>query len=89
MKKVFLVIHELGIINDVLKDRIRSLGRSYVFWNNHWLVETDLTAEEIYHRIACDIFERQAFFIVEITNKSREGYWGIMNRTLWKWLKNE
>ncbi len=62
MKKVFLVIHELGIINDVLKDRIRSLGRSYVFWNNHWLVETDLTAEEIYHRIACDIFERQAFF---------------------------
>lgn len=89
MKKVFLVIYESSIVNDVLKDRIKSLGRSYVFWNNHWLIETTLTAEEIYHKIADNGFEKQAFFISEIKNKPSEGYWGIMNKTLWKWLKNE
>ena len=89
MKKIILVIYDSSIENDVLKDRIKTLGRSYVFWNNHWLVETNLTAEEAYHKITDDGFENQSIFISVINNKPSEGYWGMMNKTLWSWLKNE
>jgi hypothetical protein len=89
MKKIILVIYNPSTENDVLKDRIKSLGRNYVFWNNHWLVETDLTAEQVYHKLAYDGFEKQSFFISEIKNKVSEGYWGVMNASLWDWLKNK
>ncbi len=47
---------------EVLHDRIKSLGRSYVFWNNHWLVETKLTAKEVYNKISANEFEKKIFF---------------------------
>lgn len=89
MKKIILIIHDPSLESEVLKDRIKSLGRSFVFWNNHWLVETNLTAEEVYNRISDNGFESQSIFISEIKNKPGEGYWGVMNKNLWSWLKNE
>ena len=89
MKKILLVIYDPLIENDVLKDRIKLLGRSYVFWNNHWLVETNLTPEEAYHKIIDNGFENQSIFVSVINSKPSEGYWGMMNKALWSWLKNE
>ncbi len=89
MKKILLVIYDPATENEVLKDRIKSLGRSYVFWDNHCLVETDLTAEAAYYKIADNGFENESIFIIEIKNEVGEGYWGIMNGDLWDWLRNE
>lgn len=87
MKKI-LIIYDPSISNiDILHDRIKSLGRNYVFWNNHWLVETNLTAKEVYNKISVNEFKNNSFFVVEISDKISEGYWGVMNESLWDWLK--
>ncbi len=89
MKKV-LVIYDQSISNiEVLHDRIKSLGRSYVFWNNHWLVETSLTAKEVYNKISANEFGKKSFFVVEISDKVSDGYWGVMDSSLWDWLKHK
>ncbi len=89
MKKL-LVIYDPSISNiEVLQDRIKSLGRNYVFWSNHWLIETNLTAEEVYNKISANEFEKKSFFVVEISDKVSDGYWGVMDGSLWDWLKHK
>lgn len=88
MKKIMLIIYNPSIESDVLKDRIKSLGPSYVFWDNHWLVETTYKAEEVYDKISVDGFEKKSIIILEVSNKISEGYWGIMDKSLWAWMKS-
>ena len=89
MRKI-LVIYDPSIANiEVLHDRIKSLGRSYVFWTNHWLVETNLTAKDVYNKISANEFEKKSFFVAEISDKVGDGYWGVMDGSLWDWLKRK
>lgn len=89
MKKVLLIIYDPSLDSDVLRDRIKSLGPCYTFWNNHWFVETTLNTKEAYEKIInSSSFEMSSMLIVEVS-KNVMNYYGRMNTTLWDWLKNK
>ena len=87
MKKILLVIYDPSIENQILDDRIKSLGPSFVFWRNHWFVETNLSSKEVYQRISANEFETASIIIVELSSEKRK-YYGRMNTALWDWLKS-
>ena len=84
---VFMIIYDPNIESDVLVNRIKALGDSYVFFNNHWLVRSDLTAMDIYYAIASNGYEKSSILVVKIENLQEKGYWGVMNKTIWEWLR--
>lgn len=85
----YLIIYDQNIESDVLVNRIKSLGNTYVFFENHWFVKTNKTAKNIYEAIALNGYERKYILIVQIHNVQETGYWGMMNKALWEWLRNE
>lgn len=87
MKKILLVIYDPSIENQILDDRIKSLGPSFVFWRNHWFVETNLSSKEVYQRISANEFETASIIIVELSSEKRK-YYGRMNTALWDWFKS-
>lgn len=82
-----LIIYDISIESDILVTRIKSLGDNYVFWENHWLVKTEMTAKEAYERIATNGYEGKSMIVIRIDNRDEIGYWGVMNRNLWEWFK--
>ena len=84
-----IIIYDVSIESDILINRIKSLGDNYVFWGNHWLVKTNYNAQEAYEKIVTNGYEGKSIFLARIDNRISIGYWGIMNKTLWEWLKNE
>lgn len=88
MKKILLIIYDPTLDNDILRDRIKSLGPSYTFWDNHWLVQTQETTKSVYERIAFDNFETASILVIEMSNQTLN-YYGRMNTTLWDWLKDK
>ena len=85
MKKIILVIYDPSIDSDVLRDRIKSLGPSYTFFGNHWIIETNLSTKEVYEKISIDEFEYSSMIVISMEKSN--GYWGRMNTSLWDWLK--
>lgn len=67
----------------ILFDRIKRLGEHYVFWNYHWLVKTELSAEEIYKELRFNNFDTNNIFITQMA----DDYFGLMNIELWEFLK--
>lgn len=88
MKKIILVIYDPSLDNDILRDRIKSLGPNYTFWGNHWFVETTYTTKEVYEKISANEFESNSILVIEMLKDSSQSYYGRMNTTLWDWLKN-
>lgn len=88
MKKIILVIYDPAIDSDILRDRIKSLGRNYTFWGNHWFVETQYTTKEVYKKISANEFETSSILVIEMSNDNNN-YYGRMNTSLWEWLKVE
>lgn len=86
MKKIILIIYDPSIDNDILRDRIKSLGSNYSFWNNHWFVATTYTTKEVYEKISINEFEIASILIIEMS-KNNLNYYGRMNTSLWEWLK--
>lgn len=85
MKRKILIIYDPHIKDKILIDRIKSLGRNFSFWENHWLIDTDHSCKEIYNIITKDNFESSSILITEIKDKE---YWGRMQKSLWEWFKN-
>lgn len=88
MKKIILVIYDPSIDNDILRDRIKSLGSNYTFWSNHWFVETSYSTKEVYEKISVNEFETASILVVELS-KTSASYYGRMNTSLWDWLKDK
>ena len=87
MKKIILVIYDPAIDNDILEDRIKSLGPNYTFWGNHWFIETTFTTKDVYEKLSSNEFEEVSILVVELS-KNTLNYYGRMNTSLWDWLKN-
>ncbi|WP_165042608.1 hypothetical protein [Dysgonomonas sp. ZJ709] len=88
MKNIILITHDPLIQNEVLKERIRNIGKHYNFFNGQWVVETDLSPQQVYNKIAQGEFEKISILVVLIDMDSFEqGYWGRMNVDLWNWFK--
>lgn len=88
MKKIILVIYDLSLDSDILRDRIKSLGSNYTFWGNHWFVETSLTTKEVYEKLSTNEFETTSILVVELSKNSNY-YYGRMNTSLWDWFKDK
>ena len=87
--KIMLVIYDPSKENEILKDRIRRLGKSYVFGGNHWLIKTHLSAKEVCKKITENEFENMSIFVTQINPTPGDGYWGMMNKSIWSWLKEK
>ena len=72
MKKIILIIYDPSIDNDILRDRIKSLGSNYSFWNNHWFVATTYTTKEVYEKISINEFEIASILIIEMSKNNWE-----------------
>ena len=88
MKNILLIIYDPALNREVLRDRIKSLGPCYTFWNNHWCVESNLSAKDAYETIITNSgFEFSSMIVLEVPKASFR-YYGRMNTTLWEWLKD-
>ncbi len=85
-KKIILVIYDPSLDSDILRARIKSLGPSYTFWDNHWFVKTSLTTDEIYKKVSDEEFKTTALLVVELS-ENQNSYYGRMNPSLWEWFK--
>ncbi len=88
MANTILITHDPAIDSEILKDRIRSLGRNYNFFSNSWLVETELSAKGVYDKLIVGEFEQSSILIVQIETGIHE-YWGRMNPSLWEWIEEK
>lgn len=87
MNKVYIIIISDEYNTEIIRDRIKSIGQNYVFWDNHWLVESPESAKDIYHKLSADGYEKASIFISEL-NLTRVGsYYGRMKTGLWDWIK--
>lgn len=82
--QVYIIICDPSVDSDILRDRIKNIGPNYSFWDNHWIVKSNLTAKEIYEKISVDEFESTRISIFEITSN----YYGRMISSIWEWLRN-
>ena len=83
MHKIYIIIIGEESDGDIMRDRIRAVGRNYAFWNNHWLVETTKSAQEIYERLSAEPYNQVEIFVSELDNSN---YYGWMNADLWDWI---
>lgn len=87
MKKILLIIYDKTADNQILCDRIKSLGPNYTFWDNHWFVETTLDSKRAYEQIASGEYEQTSIIVMELS-RGQLNYYGRMNTSLWDWLKD-
>lgn len=82
MKKIYLIQHNAE--TEVLNTRIKALGIWTKYFSDNWLVESDMSAKEIYNKIS-EGFEDKSIFVVEVDPNN---YWGRMNTKVWDFIKN-
>lgn len=82
MKRLYLIQH--NVENEVLNNRIKAFGVWTKYFSDNWLIESELTAKEIYSKIS-EGLEDKNIIIIEVDPNN---YWGRMNTKLWDFIKN-
>ncbi len=82
MKKIYLIQFN-STENQILESRIKGLGTWVKYFDDNWLVTSDLSANDIYLKIT-EGLENQSLIIMEIPAKN---YYGRMNTKVWEFLK--
>lgn len=82
MKKIYLIQTAIKD-NEAFSNRIKSLGTWLKYFSDNWIVESSLSAKEIYERLSSG-HENDSIFIIELNSTN---YWGRMNSTVWDYLK--
>ena len=85
MNKI-LITYDPSFSNEILNDRIRNVGRSFNFYRNQWVVETEMTSKQVYERLSAGEFESLTMLVVEISDTN---YYGRMNTALWDWFSQQ
>jgi hypothetical protein len=83
MKKIYLIQAKISD-HQAFDTRVKSIGTWIKYFDNNWMIESTLSAKEIYDKLSIG-FENVNMFIIEL-NKSN--YWGRMNSIVWDYLKN-
>jgi hypothetical protein len=82
MSKIYII--QYGIIDDlIIAERIKSLGKWMNYFSKTWILQSELSAHEIYNKISLD-FEKELILVIEL-NKSN--YWGVMPKEVWDYLE--
>ena len=85
MKKIYLIQYDIDNKDStILIKKIKSLGSWINYFNDNWIIKTELSATEIYNQISVG-FEDGSFLIIEL----KKNFWGRMEPTLWEWLGKE
>ena len=84
----FLIIYDPSLDSEILRDRIKSLGESYSFWNNHWFIQTNNTPQQVYEQISKGDLAMESILVVNMASSGMR-YYGRMDVTLWEWLQNK
>lgn len=82
MKKTYLIQTSIKD-NEAFNDRIKSLGTWLKYFSENYIVESSLSAKEIYNKLSSG-HEKDSIFIIELKT---ENYWGRMNTKVWDYLK--
>ncbi len=82
MKKIYIIQHNIEA--ETFNNRIKALGVWTKYFSDNWLIESELSAKEIYNKIS-EGYENESIFIVEFDPNN---YWGRMNTKVWDFIKN-
>ena len=82
MKKIYLIQSKISD-NQAFDTRIKSIGTWIKYFDNNWMIESTLSAKEIYAKLSIG-FENENIFIIELY---KTNYWGRMNSKIWDYLK--
>ena len=82
MSRIYIIQYDVKE-DSVIKDRIKTLGTWMNYFPKSWVIESDLTAKQIYDKISVD-YEKDRFFIMEL---NKNNYWGVMPKEAWDWIK--
>jgi len=66
--------------------RVQTLGDWIKYFENSWIVETNLSAKQVYEQLTVGDSTTKNIFIIEL---NKTNYWGIMNNSLWEYLKKK
>lgn len=89
MRRIYIIIIDERSLDGILIDRIRACSEddNFRFWNNHWLLASNNSAEEIYNILAADTYSNVSIYVQEI-NLNMGSFWGRMNKSLWDWVRS-
>lgn len=82
MKKIYLIQTKISD-NQAFESRVKSLGTWIKYFDNNWMIESTLSAKEIYEKLSVG-FENDNMFIIEL---NKTNYWGRMNSKVWDYIK--
>ena len=82
MKKIYLIQTNIKD-NEAFTDRIKSLGSWLKYFSDNWIVESSLSAQEIYVKLSSG-HEKDSIFVAEL---SKSNNWGRMNTKVWEYFK--
>ena len=83
MTKIYLI--QYNDENSTFENKIKSIGSWIKYFDDNWIVETNLSAKELYEKISIGN-ENKSIFIIEL---DKNNYWGRMNTKLWDYLKSK
>lgn len=83
MKKIYLIQSKISD-NQAFDTRVKSIGTWIKYFDNNWMIESTLSAKEIYDKLSIG-FENENVFIIEL---NKTNYWGRMNSKVWDYLKD-
>jgi hypothetical protein len=82
MKKIYLIQTSIKD-REAFNEKIKSLGTWLKYFSDNWIVESTMSAHEIYDKLSVG-YEKGDIFIVEL---SKTNYWGRMNTKVWDYFK--
>ena len=86
--KTFLIVYSPTNNITELQARIRSLGDSFFFMDNHCLLSVQddtMTAKQVFERLEGES-KLNSIFVSAISTNIERGYWGSMSRDFWDWI---
>lgn len=82
MKKIYLIQFKSSD-SLAFESKVKAIGSWVKYFDDNWIVETTLSAKEIYDKISVGN-EDKSIFIIQL---DASNYWGRMNSKLWDYLK--
>ena len=89
MNIIFVVINKSVPESNVaiLRDRVKSLGKSFELDDYHIFVQTDFSTNKVHEKITGTDLKESSVLEVIVQN-TEYGNWGRSKAGLWEWLKN-
>lgn len=69
-----LITYNPSLDSEILRDRIKSLGEYYNFWN-HWIVKTNEGVKEVYNKLSRSPLEKERILVIKFSKDKEECFW--------------